>query len=113
VLQHDRNLALCPVDNDQLIAYARTRAPRLSDSEADTRPIVVVVNLDPRHRQSGWVEIDLDALGIDPVTPYEACDLLTGTCYSWQGPRNFVVLDPGVVPAHILRLGPVDSELAL
>jgi starch synthase (maltosyl-transferring) len=112
VLQHDRNLVLCPVDNDKLIAYARTPPPRLGDGESDTRPIVVVVNLDPRYRQSGWVEIDPDALGIDPVSPYEANDLLTGTCYSWQGPRNFVVLDPVVVPAHILRLGPADSEPA-
>jgi starch synthase (maltosyl-transferring) len=112
VLQHDRNLALCPVDNDQLIAYARTRPARVSDGEADTRPIVVVVNLDPRYRQSGWIEIDLDTFGIDPTSPYEAYDLLTGTRYSWQGPRNFVLLDPAVVPAHILRLGPADSELA-
>jgi starch synthase (maltosyl-transferring) len=77
----------------------------------DVRPIVVVVNLDPHCRQSGWVELDLDALGIDPVSPYEAHDLLTGARYSWQGPRNFVILDPGVVPAHILRLGAEESEV--
>ncbi|HUC35685.1 MAG TPA: alpha-1,4-glucan--maltose-1-phosphate maltosyltransferase [Acidimicrobiales bacterium] len=107
VLQHDRNLLLCQVDNDQLISYARG-APAIvpsPTSELDARSLVVVVNLDPHNRQSGWVEIDLAGLGLDPASTYEAHDLLTGASYTWQGPRNFVVLDPDVVPAHILRLG--------
>jgi starch synthase (maltosyl-transferring) len=111
VLQHDRNLALCSIGNDRLIAYARTRPLSVDHGELetrpelDTRPIVVVVNLDPTERQSGWVELDLESLGIDPARPYEAYDLLTGTRYSWQGPRNYVILDPAVLPAHILRVG--------
>lgn len=115
VLQYDRNLRLCSIENDALIAYARThplvdvdggrhRAER--DSTAvDPRPIVVVVNLDPLYRQSGWLELDLPALGLDPNASYDVHDLLTGARYHWEGPRNFVVLDPAVVPAHILRLG--------
>ncbi len=117
VLQYDRNFELCAVDNDALVAYARTfplidgRARKRAQpthsagGAIDTRPIVVVVNLDPEYRQSGWLEIDLEALGMDPVAPFDVHDLLTGARYTWQGSGNFVVLDPSVVPAHILRLG--------
>jgi starch synthase (maltosyl-transferring) len=105
VLQHDRNLALCPVDNDQMIAYVRTPPARLASAAPErARPVVVVVNLDARYRQSGWVELDFSALGIDPPSSFLAHDLLTGARYQWQGPRNFVILDPSVVPAHILSL---------
>jgi starch synthase (maltosyl-transferring) len=31
-------------------------------------------------------------------------DLLTGARYLWQGPRNFVQLDPQRVPAHVFRV---------
>jgi hypothetical protein len=31
-------------------------------------------------------------------------DLLTGTTYTWQGPRNYVELRPHEAQAHILRL---------
>jgi starch synthase (maltosyl-transferring) len=110
VLQHDRNLVLCPVDNDQMIAYVRTRPARVASALPErTRPVVVVVNLDPRLRQSGWVELDLQSLGIDPATPFEVHDMLTGARYQWQGPRNFVILDPAVVPAHILSLEGADE----
>ena len=113
VLQHDRNLTVCPIGNDQLIAYARTRPFSVSDGELDTRPIVVVVNLDPADKQSGWVELDLEALEIDPTKPYEAHDLLTGTRYTWHGPRNYVILDPAVLPAHILRVEEREQGAAL
>jgi starch synthase (maltosyl-transferring) len=31
-------------------------------------------------------------------------DLLSDARYTWQGGRNFVQLDPNVVPAHVFRL---------
>ena len=58
------SLAFCAVDNDQLIAYRK--------SDAATGNIVLtVVNLDPHHAQSGWLELDLDSLGLDrrPALP--------------------------------------------
>jgi len=122
-LQHDRNLRFHWIDNDQLIAYtrtvpdrvpttvteprsARTRSSRTGSSgeEADTRPIVVIVNLDPRNKQSGWIELDLGAIGVDPLGPYEMHDLLTGERFGWRGSRNFVIIDPASRPAHILRV---------
>ncbi len=94
-LQHDRNLRLCTLDNDALVAYVRRWG---------TNRIVVVVNLDPHYRHSGWLELDTEHLRLGPDDPYVAHDLLTGSRYRWQGRRNFVMLDPAVLPAHVFRI---------
>jgi len=93
-LQSDRSLHFCPVDNEYLIAY------RKSD-EATGNIVLTVVNLDPHHVQSGWVELDLQALGLDPDRPYQVHDLLSEQRYQWRGGRNFVMLDPARLPAHV------------
>ncbi len=96
-LQSDRNLRFHPVDNDQLIAYSKTG----SDS---SEVIVVVVNLDPHHVQSGWLELPLESFHLDPQQPYQMHDLLSNARYLWQGTRNYVELRPQESPAHIFRL---------
>jgi starch synthase (maltosyl-transferring) len=95
-LQQTRSLRFHHTDNPMLICYSKT-AP-------GARSIVMVVNLDPRFAQSGWVTLDLKALGLPADAPCEADDLLHNQRYLWQGARNFVVLTPGVTPAHIMRL---------
>jgi starch synthase (maltosyl-transferring) len=96
-LGHRGRLRFLPVDNERLLAYLRF-TPELDDV------LVVVVNLDPHHPQSGYVELPLDALGIDPASGYQADDLLGGARYLWQGARNYVALDPRALPAHVFRL---------
>lgn len=96
-LQHEGHLEFVPTDNDTLIAYARF------DSER-TNVVLVVVNLDPHHTQSGWVVLDLTRLRIDPGHAFQMHDLLTGARYLWSGPRNFVRLDPQRIPAHLFRV---------
>jgi starch synthase (maltosyl-transferring) len=96
-LHHDANLRFVPVDNDQLIAYAKATEDR-------SNVIVCVVNLDVHHPQSGWVELDLTALGLEPHQAYQMHDLITDARYMWNGARNFVILDPQRVPAHVMRL---------
>ena len=59
-----------------------------------------------RYAQSGWVALDLVALGIPGDGAYEVQDLLSGARYNWQGAHNFVRLDPAFAPAHIFRLPP-------
>ena len=56
--------------------------------------VTVIVNLDPVWKQSGFVNLDLAALGIDPEQPFEATDLLTGETYAWQGWHNYFELSP-------------------
>ena len=60
-----------------------------------------MVNLDPHYTQSGFVELPLDELKIDPYQPYQVHDLLTGARYLWQGSRNYVELKPTAVRAHL------------
>jgi starch synthase (maltosyl-transferring) len=64
----------------------------------------VVVNLDPHHAQTGWVEVPIDELGLDPQQPYQVHDLLGDAHYLWDGPRNYVALDPHAMPAHVFRV---------
>jgi len=80
-LQSDWNLKLHPVDNDQLVAYSKD-------------DILVVVNLDAHHPQSGFVDFP----------PCEVHDLLSGGHYSWKGPRNYVELSPHTLPAHVFKV---------
>lgn len=96
-LHEDWRLAFHAVDNDQLICYSKSTADQ-------SNVILVVVNLDPRFKQSGWLDLVLPELGIAPERAYQAHDLLTGARYTWRGSRNYVELDPRKLPAHILRL---------
>ncbi len=86
-----------PVDNDQLLAYLRT-AP------GDVDPVLVVVNLDPHHVQSGFLELPTAELGLDPEHGLQVHDLLGNGRYLWRGARNYVQLDPAATPAHVFRL---------
>ncbi len=93
----NERLRFCPVDNDRLIAYLKT-TPDLANQ------VLVVVTLDPRLPQSGWVELPLDELGLEAAEPFQVHDLLGDARFLWQGARNFVALDPGVLPAHVFRI---------
>jgi starch synthase (maltosyl-transferring) len=66
--------------------------------------VLTVVNLDPHHTHSGWVELPLAELGLDLDRSFQAHDLLSGARYLWHSARNFIELNPQVVPAHILRI---------
>ena len=94
-LHSDRHLHFHATDNPDVICYSKT---------ARGNAILVLVNLDPFHRQSGFVTLDLAELDLDPDHPFEALDLLSAELYIWHGPRNYFELTPAVRPAHILRL---------
>jgi starch synthase (maltosyl-transferring) len=96
-LQHDWSLRFHPIDNEWLLAYSKQTAD-------GSNVILVIVNLSPYHVHSGWLELDLDLLGVDPTRPFQAHDLLTDAHYLWQGPRNYVQIDPHSSPAQIFRL---------
>ncbi|MER3418546.1 MAG: alpha-1,4-glucan--maltose-1-phosphate maltosyltransferase, partial [Chloroflexota bacterium] len=103
-LQDDTRLAFHGIDNDELLAYSK-RSPDGRDR------ILVVVNLDPHHVQTGTLELPLADFGIPAERPFEVEDLLGGQTYLWHGPRNGIVLDPAVMPAHVFALrAPVRTE---
>jgi starch synthase (maltosyl-transferring) len=96
-LQQDRNLQFYPVDNEQIICYGK-------HTTGYAEAVIVAVNLDPHHVQTGWVELPLARFGLPEDRPYQMHDLLSGARYLWHGARNFVRLDPGASPAHIFRM---------
>jgi starch synthase (maltosyl-transferring) len=95
-LQSDEGLRFHEVDNEQIIAYSKS-------TEDHSNLILVVVNLDPHHTQSGWVSFPVEELDLDPHAPYQLHDLLTDARYFWSGRKNFVELE-AAAPAHILKL---------
>src|SRR4030095_368705 len=95
-LHSNESLRFHSIENEQLIAYSK-------QSPDAKNVIVTVVNLDSLWKQSGFIELPLETLGIDARRPYRMADLLTGVSYTWQGPRNYVELEPHSMPAHILR----------
>ncbi|MEX2303350.1 MAG: alpha-1,4-glucan--maltose-1-phosphate maltosyltransferase [Bryobacterales bacterium] len=96
-LQSDWSLRFHPVDNEQLLCYSK-QTPRLDSI------IVVVVNVEPYHTHSGWIELPIESFGLDGQQPYQVHDLTTDARYLWQGRRNYVELDPHTIPAHIFRI---------
>jgi starch synthase (maltosyl-transferring) len=98
-LQDNLSLHFHPLDNGQLICYSKRTEDRSS-------VVLVVINLDYRYKQSGWLDLSLEELGLDAECPYQVRDLLADTTYQWCGSRNYVELDPKKIPAHIFQVLP-------
>jgi len=96
-LQGDRSLRFHLVDSEQLICYSK-------HNQDLSNLIVVVVNLDPHHTHAGWLELPLSDLELDPRHPYQVHDLLSDARYLWHGTRNYVEVNPHIVPAHIFQV---------
>ncbi|WP_267244541.1 alpha-1,4-glucan--maltose-1-phosphate maltosyltransferase [Streptomyces sp. PR69] len=101
-LQQLRGLTFHDVDNDQVIAYSK-HCGRPSDPGSDV--VLVVANLDPHHTQEATVSLDMPRIGLDWHESAPVRDELTGETYHW-GRTNYVRLEPGITPAHILVLRP-------
>jgi starch synthase (maltosyl-transferring) len=96
-LQQDWNLRFHPTDNPMLLCYSKA-------TDDLSNVILTVVNLDFHHTQAGWIDLDLQVLGLEEGTPFQAHDLLGEARYLWQGSRNYVELRPQEQPAYILRI---------
>jgi starch synthase (maltosyl-transferring) len=96
-LQTNETLRFHETENEQIICYSKR-------SLSGGNTVVVIVNLDPNHQQSGFVNIPVHELGLDPHRQYSVHDLLTDEKFSWTGTRNFVQLDPRKLPGHIFRI---------
>jgi len=94
-LQQNATLEFHNTTNDEVICYSKS---------AGDNVVATVVNVDPHNTQSAWIELDLNALGVDANRPFQVHELLSGARYTWHGSRNYVQLNPHVVPAHIFRI---------
>ncbi len=95
-LQTDRGLRFHYAENDQLLAYTKS-------TPDNANVILTVVNVDPHHVQRGVINLPLEELGLERDRSYQAHELISGARYLWNGPRNFVELNPFSMPGQIFR----------
>jgi len=96
-LQSTYTLSFLPIDNENLLAYAKTTEDR-------SNLLVIVVNLDPYQSHSGELTMPLEEWKISAKLPFMAHELLADTRHIWQGPTRKLTLDPAQSPAAIFRL---------
>ncbi len=93
-LQTNETLRFHTIGNGKLLCYSK----RWNDDI-----LLCVVNLDPDNVQAGVTTLDLTELDLG-TAPFQVEDLLAGATYTWQGPHNYVSLDPARMPAHVFRI---------
>jgi starch synthase (maltosyl-transferring) len=94
-LQQNATLRFHETSNDEILCYSKS---------AGDDVVLTIVNVDPHNTQAGYVDLDLAALNLDGNRPFQVHELLSGARYTWHGARNYVQLNPHVVPAHIFRI---------
>jgi starch synthase (maltosyl-transferring) len=100
-LRRLRDLRFHRADHDDVLVYSK----RTADGAGGQDVVLVVVNLDPHHTREATVSLDMPELGLDWDDRVPVHDELTGETYHW-GRENYVRLDPGRAPAHILTPRP-------
>ncbi|WP_149831373.1 DUF3459 domain-containing protein, partial [Streptomyces tailanensis] len=93
-LRQLRDLHFHHADQEAVIIYSK---------RAGSNTVLVVVNLDPHHTQEATVSLDMPQLGLDWHESVLVRDELTGEVYTW-GRSNYVRLEPGRAPAHVLTV---------
>jgi len=96
-LQITFNISFLEIDNDYLIAYMKFNSDK-------SNLLIIVVNLDPFHKQGGHLKLPLDQIGIPKDQPYMMYDLLGDEKFIWVGDTHYIELDPQVLPARIFRV---------
>ena len=91
-LQQTNDIAFHRTDSDALLAYSK---------RSDDNVVLVVANMDPRHRHAGWIDLDLDALGVRSGESFQVHDVLSDSRYQWSSSRAYVELDPALFPASL------------
>lgn len=93
-LQQLRNVVVHSSDDDAVMVFSK---------QAGDDVVIVVVNLDPHGTRETTIHLDLPALGLDWNDSFTVRDEITGADWHW-GAHNYVRLDPGFEPAHIVSL---------
>ena len=98
-LQTTFNLVFADSDNPHFLCYLKQNWDR-SDQ------ILVVVNMDWEHTQSGFIDLPLEHMGIGEHDSFTVRDLYDPfqAEYTWQGSRNYIELNPHFRPAHIFKV---------
>jgi len=100
-LQTTWNIEFSNTDNDMIMCYTKI-------DEASKNALIIVINLDFYSTQGAYIQVPLEKFGIHYDQPYRVSDMLSGEKYNWQGEYNFVQLNPYEMPAHILKIEPLN-----
>jgi starch synthase (maltosyl-transferring) len=90
------NIQFCETDNEMMLAYIK--------SDKVHGHVLIVVNLDPHHKQSGWVHIPNHIIHAEEGMHLELFDLMDNNRYYWSRQWNYVELDPVRLPTHIFKI---------
>ena len=101
-LQLLRNLTIHHSDDENVLVYSK-RATGTAGPDGADDVVIVVINLDPHATRETTVHLDMPSLGLDWGDAYEVTDVFTGDTWTWRE-HNYVRLDPGHEPAHVLTL---------
>jgi starch synthase (maltosyl-transferring) len=96
-LQETANIRFVNVENDYLLAY-------LKYTKDLSNVLLVIVNLDPFNTQAGMLDMPLDKIDVRSDESYMMFDMISDDKFFWHGWRNYVQLDPHVLPAHVFRV---------
>jgi starch synthase (maltosyl-transferring) len=103
-LQQLRNVAIHHSDDENILVFSKSAvASTGSPDEKVADTVIVVVNLDPHGARETMVHLDLPALGLAWGDSLSVHDEIGGQDWTWSQ-HNFVRLDPGQEPAHILTV---------
>ncbi|MCB9274578.1 MAG: alpha-1,4-glucan--maltose-1-phosphate maltosyltransferase [Lewinellaceae bacterium] len=94
-LQSTWNIQFTRTDNEQLMSYVKY-------TEDMENVVWCIASFDSEYRQSGFVEVPKQLLGIGRNVNLRVTDLLTGEVYHWFNEWNFVEIDPDKYPGHVL-----------
>ncbi|HLT75592.1 MAG TPA: alpha-1,4-glucan--maltose-1-phosphate maltosyltransferase, partial [Ohtaekwangia sp.] len=103
-LQSTWNIRFCFIENQNLLAYVKATDDR-------SNIVLVVVNLDPHARQSGYLQLPKDYLGLGDHINIKLHDVIMDEHYTWTQEWNYVELDPYKMPFHLFKLQIHESYL--
>jgi starch synthase (maltosyl-transferring) len=96
-LQSTWNLQFCPLEDPNLLAFVKA-----TDDLSDI--ILVVANLDPYAKHSGYVQLPKDHLKLGDRVNLKLHDLITDEHFTWTQEWNYVELDPYKMPFHLFKI---------
>ncbi len=93
-LQLLRNVSIHHTDDEHVLVFSK---------RAGDDVVITVINLDPHGTRETMIHLDMSALGLGWHDSFVAHDEITGADWSWHQ-HNYVRLDPGHEPAHIISV---------
>jgi starch synthase (maltosyl-transferring) len=103
-LQSTWNIHFCEIGDSNLIAYIK-----VTDDLSDI--VLVVVNLDPGNKHSGYVQLPKALLKLGDKINVKLHDIMTGENYTWTQEWNYVELNPYKIPFHLFTLSIHESNM--